>query len=110
MGRRTSLCNQEIRSGSKRMDLNQTLMDLFAQATSICGRQLDGKLMVEVALWRRDDRRMHWTCVVIDAVDADTKVELAFGFGPTADVAVALCAAQLEMRRWGFLRGMLGTA
>jgi len=92
------------------MDLNQSLTDLFDQATSICGRQLNGKLMVEVALWRREDPGIHWTCVVIDAVDSDTKVELAFGFGPTAEVAVALCAAQLEMRRWGLLPGALPTA
>ncbi len=91
------------------MDLNQSLTSLIDQARSVCGEQLDGTLMLELVFWTLEDRRMHWACAAIDRIDPDTEVELAFGFGPSAEVAVARCSAQLEMRRFGFLPGTLRT-
>jgi hypothetical protein len=52
---------------------------------------------------------MHFACAAIDRVDPDTELELAFGYGPSAELAIARCSAQLEMRRWGFLPGRLRT-
>lgn len=91
------------------MGLNESLTGLMDQARSVCGEQLEGTLALELACWTVKDRRMHFACAAIDRVDPDTELELAFGYGPSAELAIARCSAQLEVRRWGFLPGRLRT-
>lgn len=73
---------------------NQSLRRLLNQARSVWGEQLKGTLKVE--LWPTGKDQPRWACAAIDVEDADNELELALGFGPSAEEAVAQCSAKLN--------------
>jgi len=92
---RSDLSEGQILQGKESMEIATELVGLMEAAVSLFGSGCTVELRFEST--HEDDSR-YWTCSV---VDPDVDMERAWGFGDSAEVAIAGCSMRLEMWRHG---------